>query len=176
MRQSYRSREVGRPLEKNDIAALRKCATLGFNYLHAEGKQRAWISATEPTPPEDASDPFASSEGRSRMIAVDFELASWDGAPEEEIASCHEMVYNGDEMRTITRTLREGDELRLIFEKNALRTGAIDALCDAKGNAIVADRMLLEVTRGGRKRPVTDRYLIGTYFGPDNMARMIRSS
>jgi hypothetical protein len=145
-------------ITKIDIYALRQCDVVSFHHDTV-----SYISVTKR---ESFINPF----GATRRINCNTRFVDYSDKNEQiskERMKCFDMIHSPKvetEWQTIVSLLKEGDVLRLHWQRNALQSEAL------KEVGFCGDKLSLLVTRGKREM----EFFLHAYCGANNTARMIQ--
>ena len=160
-------------LDKVALAALRQAATISFH--HTDGK--SLIRATKEHQPNER-DPFAPRE-TTITVPCDARISDHDRGPglgtdasRDDLKRYAAFAWLNHAQsadctwQTVASVLKVGDELTLHWQRGGLSTQAM------RDVGLHGDALYLRVRRGDRRLT----FLIDTYYGHDNTARMVRLS
>lgn len=146
-------------ISKGDIVALKTCDVVSFHHV----REQSFFNATKR---ESETNPFESTRRIDCNTMFDDYGSSGEKISPKDM-KCFEMEHFprvSAEWQTIIGCLKEGDLLTLYWQRDALRT---EALQEA---GFCGDKLTLIVTRGKKAL----HFVIDTYCGRNNTARMIQ--
>ena len=149
-------------LTKIDVAAMKKADRIVFRHVRGESQIEAIKEADERNPFE-----------QNRIVACGAKFVDYSDrkvfGPALDTFTAFEMKMHpsyDEEWRTIVSLLREGDELTLVWTRDAYKCQNLDAA------QLHGDSLSLLIKRGEK----TMRFTLEWSVCPDNTARMIRSA
>lgn len=168
---------VSNVLDSTTIAALRKADDVVFRFSGAGTEEAvSYIRAIRRAPKATPTNPFPQEvEVRipcdSRITNYESEFPASKSAAEGLTGFA--LVYSYEATWTsLTKLLRPGDVLSLLWERGAYNTEATKACVPP----MFGDRLSVRINRADKKGHDTSlTFTVDQYFGPDNTARMIRS-
>jgi len=148
-------------LTKIDVAAMKKADRIVFRHYRGESQIEAIKEADERNPFE-----------QKRIVACGAKFVDYSDrkvfGPALDTFTAFEMIHSpsyNEEWLTIVSLLREGDELTLVWTRDAYKCQNLDAA------QLHGDSLSLAVKRGEK----TMRFSVEWSVCPDNTARMIKS-
>jgi hypothetical protein len=153
------------PIDKLDLAALRKADAICFDHYTRDGIDVRAIRAIKRNEPSER-DPYA--QDITHTVSVGSAVRAYESGGTSKTWTCFEMIHTPqyhDAWQTIVSLLRVGDELTLFWEADN-NSGYVNEA------GLHHDQLSLVVQRGSKRMT----FKVRSSVCPDNTARMCRAA